>query len=181
MTEPSDDALAIRAGAGDREAFAELLKRHYDRIFRIGVRVLGDTEAAADLAQEVCVGLPGKLISYRRKGRFTTWLYRVVVNAARDALRRAATRRRLESDYTALKAPDCPGHSPVDGESVWLRQVLGRLSAELRTTLILVIEEGLGHAEAGKVLGVTAATVSWRMHKVRKCLRAYAVKEEVVP
>ena len=92
MAEDVDGGLARRAAAGDREAFGALLERHYDRIYRIGARVLGDADEAADLAQDVCVALPARLASWRGESRFTTWLYRVVVNAARDALRRKDAR-----------------------------------------------------------------------------------------
>ncbi|MDE0366060.1 MAG: sigma-70 family RNA polymerase sigma factor [Gammaproteobacteria bacterium] len=178
MTEPSDDTLVSRAAAGDRRAFAELLERHYDRIYRLGMRLLGDADAAADLAQDVCVGLPGKLVSFRGDSRFTTWLYRVVVNAARDAMRRAATRRRMENHYGEVEAMQRAPDAARQREAIWLRNSLARLSEDLRTTVVLVVGEGLGHAEAGRVLGVAESTVSWRMGEVRKRLRALAVDEE---
>lgn len=180
MDDDTDRMLAQRAAAGDREAFAKLVERHYDRIYRLGARVLGDADDAADLAQDVCVALPRKLASWRGRSRFTTWLYRVVVNAARDVLRRKAARRRTERDFAELDALKRANAAIVECESSWLRQALGRLSDELRTTVFLVLEEGLRHAEAGEVLGVSESTVSWRMHEVRKRLRALAVDEEAL-
>ena len=180
MTDPSDDILAGRAASGDRQAFAVLLERHYDRIYRLGARVLGDVDAAADLAQDVCVGLPAKLASYRGDSRFTTWLYRVVVNAARDALRRTATRRRMEAFYTEVDALQRSGDACRHRESVWLRRALGQMPEEMRATVVLVIEQGLGHAQAGRVLGVAESTVSWRMGEVRKRLRALAGDAETM-
>ena len=56
-------------------------------------------------------------------------------------------------------------------ETLWLREALGVLSEDLRATVALVLEEGLSHAEAGAALGVNEATISWRMHEVRKRLR----------
>lgn len=178
MTDDMDGSLAKRAAAGDRAAFAALLERHYDRIFRLGARVLGDIDEAADLAQDVCVALPGKLASYRGESKFTTWLYRVALNAARDALRRRATRQRGERGYAELDALERARLAARACESSWLRAALGCLSEELRTTVVLVIEEGLRHAEAGEVLGVSESTVSWRMHEVRRRLRALAAEEE---
>lgn len=178
MNDDTDATLARRAAAGDRDAFAALLARHYERVYRIGVRVLGDADEAADLAQDVCVGLPAKLASWRGESRFTTWLYCVVVNAARDALRRKAARQRGERGYAELDALVRTWAAARECESSWLRQALGRLSEELRATVVLVLEEGLRHAEAGEVLGVSEATVSWRMHEVRKRLRALATEEE---
>ena len=181
MDDDTDGALARRAAAGDRDAFAALLERHYDRIYRVGARVLGDPDEAADLAQDVCVALPTKLASYRGRSRFTTWLYSVVVNAARDVLRRRATRQRSERGYAEFDALMRDQTAARECESTWLRQALGRLSEELRVTVVLVLEEGLRHAEAGEVLGVSEATVSWRMHEVRKRLRALAAGEEEGP
>ena len=181
MGDDTDGALARRAAASDREAFAALLERHYDRIYRVGARVLGDPDEAADLAQDVCVALPAKLASWRGRSRFTTWLYSVVVNAARDVLRRKAARQRSERGYAELDALMRVHAADHACDSSWLRQALGRLSEELRVTVVLVLEEGLRHREAGEVLGVSEATVSWRMHEVRKRLRALAAGEEDVP
>ena len=180
MGDDTDGALARRAAAGDRDAFAALLERHYDRVYRVGARVLGDADAAADLAQDVCVGLPAKLSSYRGGSRFTTWLYRVVVNAARDALRRSAVRQRHERMYADVEALARAGNASRECEASWLREAMGRLPDELRATVVLVLEEGLRHAEAGEALGVSESTVSWRMHEVRKRLRALADGEEGV-
>ena len=180
MIDSTDNSLAYRAAAGDRDAFGALLERHYDLIYRVGVRVLGDTEEAADLAQDVCIALPGKLASYRARSRFTTWLYAVVVNAARDSLRRKAARYRGERRYAEFDELVRVHADASACESSCLHQAVGRLSEDLRTTVFLVLEEGLRHAEAGEVLGVSASTVSWRMHEVRKRLRALVAKEEEV-
>ena len=177
MTDVDDEILARRAAAGDRNAFSELLERHYGLIYRVAVRMLGNGVEAEDLAQDVCVGLVTRLASYGGQSRFTTWLYRVVVNAARDAMRRDATRRRNEEEYG--KGDGLGLRSNGTGEdSIWLQQVLGGLSEEQRTTVILVLAEGLRHEEAGKILGVSGTTVSWRLHQVRKQLRRQGAQTE---
>ena len=181
MSAETDGALASRTAAGDRDAFATLLERHYERIYRVGARVLGNDEEAADLAQDVCVGLIGKLPSYRGESRFTTWLYRVVVNAARDRLRRAGAMRRNEQVFAEIDSMIKAGQAERENEAIRLRQVLGALDADLRATVILVIEEGLRHAEAAEVLGVSESTVSWRMHEARNRLRTLLTGEGVLP
>lgn len=170
----SDRVLSRRAGDGDREAFAELVERHYERIYRIGLRLLGDADDAADLAQDVCVGLARKVRSYRGESEFTTWLYRVVVNAARDAVRRHAARRRANQRYADVNALVRAGAVAREADARWLYEALAVLGHDLRETAVLVLQEGLGHAEAGEVLGVKESTVSWRMHEVRKRLKALA-------
>ena len=181
MNADTDGALAGRAAAGDRDAFAALVERHYERIFRVGARVLGDADDAADLAQDVCAGLAARLPSWRGESRFTTWLYRVTVNAARDRLRRDGARRRNEQAYAEIDTLTRAGQAEREDEAVWLRQVLQMLGADLRMTVVLVIEEGLRHAEAAEVLGVSESTVSWRMHEARKRLRALVAGSEVMP
>ena len=179
MSEDTDRALVDRAAAGDREAFATLIERHYGLIYRVGARVLGDDEAAADLAQDVCIGLAARLSSYRGESRFSTWLYRVVVNAARDRLRRDGAQRRNEAAFAEAEAMTRAGQAAIDAEALWLRQMLAGLADDLRATVVLVLQEGLRHAEAAEVLGVSESTVSWRMHEVRRRLRALAAEEAV--
>ncbi len=178
MVEHEDATLVGRACGGDRAAFTTLVERHYERIYRVGARVLGDAAEAEDLAQDVCIGLAAKLPSYRGESLFTTWLYRVVVNAARDAGRRGEARRRKEREFAEVDALVRAGNAARDSEVAWLRQMLSGLSDDLKMTAVLVLQEGLRHAEAGEVLGVSEATVSWRMHELRKRLRALAADDE---
>ena len=181
MSSHTDETLARRAAAGDRSAFTALLERHYARIYRVGFRVLGDAEEAADLAQEVCVALPSKLASFRGERGFTSWLYRVVVNAASDARRSRSSRQRNERRYAETHALRQDGDAARAHERSWLRQALDRLPEGLRTTAVLVLDEELRHAQAGEVLGISEATVSWRMHEARKHLRAMAADEDWAP
>ena len=83
-----DNDLAEMAAAGDAVAFGVLVGRHYPRIHRLAWRLTGDAGAAEDVAQDVCVRLGGAIRGFRGQSAFTTWLHRVVVNAARDAGRR---------------------------------------------------------------------------------------------
>lgn len=171
----TDDAsLARQAGAGDQAAFQLLLERHYDLIYRLAYRFLGNRGDAEDLTQEVCIGLVRKVKSFRGGSRFSTWLYRVVVNAARDRLRRRQADERLSAGYAEVSELRRAGDEARRRESEWLRASLDTLSDELRETAVLVLAEELNHAEAGKVLGVKESTVSWRMHELRKKLKALA-------
>lgn len=174
LTMTDDETLAKRAGTGNREAFETLLERHYDRVYRIGYRLLGDVAEAEDLTQEICVGLAKKLKSYRGDSAFTTWLYRVTVNAARDKLRRRVTSSRLDQSFSDTAALVKAGEEARQSDSRWLYGALRELGDDLRETAMLVLSEELKHAEAGEILGVKEATVSWRMHEVRKQLKALA-------
>jgi RNA polymerase sigma-70 factor (ECF subfamily) len=169
-----EDELAVRAGAGDAQAFRALLENHYDRIYRLAYRFFGNQADAEDIAQDVCLALPKKLKSFAARARFSTWIYQVVINACRDQARSQNSRRALNDSYGQIseltKAADRETREQID----WLYAALDTLSPSLRETAILVLAEDMTHAQAGDVLGIKESTVSWRMHELRKELRALA-------
>ncbi|HEU0221468.1 MAG TPA: RNA polymerase sigma factor [Paracoccaceae bacterium] len=176
----SDETLAAAAASGDAPAFGCLVERHYDRIFRLAYRVLGNRADAEDVAQEVCVALPAKLRGWRGEARFATWLHRVTLNAARDALRRQATRARAGDGWGEVERLRQEETGERNAALDWLAAAMAALRPELRETVALVLGEVMTHAEAAEVLGLSEGTVSWRMSEVRKTLRALAEKEERV-
>lgn len=172
-----DDTLARSAMAGDPAAFAALVTRHYDRIFGLCWRLTGSKADAEDLTQEICASLPARLASWRGEARFTTWLYRVTVNAAHDARRRAATRGRAADGWGDWERARQDAMANDRAAEDWLCQAMRRLSPELRETVALVLGEDLTQAEAGAVLGLSEGTVAWRMSEVKRKLRALAAEE----
>lgn len=168
----TDCELAEQAARGDREAFRRLLERHYDTAYRVALRYTANADDAEDIAQDVCMALAGKLASFRGRSRFTTWLYRVVVNACRDYGRKQKTTRALQENYAVFRALDDADQADDAARLGWLNEALAALEPGLRETAVLVLAEDLSHAEAGAVLGCAEKTVSWRMHEVRKKLKA---------
>lgn len=175
--ETSDETLATAAANGDRAAFAVLVQRHYDRIFGLAYRLTGLRAEAQDLAQDICAALPSKLRHWRAEARFTTWLYRVVVNATHDLRRRQATHTRAASGWGDWEIARQDEISTQAEAMDWLTEAMTRLSPELRDTVALVLGEEMTQAEAGAVLGVSEGTVAWRMSEVKKRLRAMATEE----
>lgn len=172
-----DEALASAAATGDRDAFAALLGRHYDRIFALAFRLTGSRAEAEDLSQDICLALPAKLGSWRGEARFTTWLYRVTVNAAHDRRRRAATRSRAADGWGDWEVNRRAGIAEEAAAQDWLVATMARLSPELRDTVALTLGEELSQHEAAEVLGISEGTVAWRMSEVKKRLRALARAE----
>ncbi|MEO1613070.1 MAG: RNA polymerase sigma factor [Pseudomonadota bacterium] len=174
--ETSDEALAEAAGQGDRAAFATLVDRHYDLVFRLCWRLTGSETAAEDLAQDVCLKLPRALRSFRQEAKFTTWLYRVALNAVRDDARKAVTR---------AKALEGLAREPVaptgDGEALsqWLSASMARLKPDLAETAALIVGAEMTQADAAEALGVSPGTVAWRMSEVKKALAAMAAKDGI--
>ncbi|MFC3084844.1 RNA polymerase sigma factor [Tabrizicola soli] len=170
----SDEMLATAAATGDRAAFAALVGRHYDRIHGLAWRLTGVRAEAEDLAQDICAALPAKLRHWRGEARFTTWLYRVVVNAAHDLRRRQTTRAKASlgwGDWEMARQEEIAVQAEAQD---WLAQAMTGLAPELRDTLALVLGEEMTQAEAGLVLGVSEGTIAWRMSEVKKRLRAKA-------
>ena len=173
-----DNELAARAAEGDAAAFQILLERHYDSVFRIAFRFSGLREDAEDIAQDVCSSLVIKLRSFKGDAKFTTWLYRVVVNAVRDMQRKQATSGRVNRDYSELQELARGEEAEAAKETAWLYGALDSVGGDLRETAVLVLAEGMNHAEAAEILDVKESTVSWRMHELRKKLKEIAEAEE---
>ncbi|AXS42449.1 RNA polymerase sigma factor [Breoghania sp. L-A4] len=167
-----DNALARRAADGDGEAFQHLLERHYDTVYRLAYRFTGVRPDAEDLAQDICIALPAKLRSFKGEARFTTWLYRVVVNAARDRHRSGVNAARAHRAYGEMAELARGEATQAARELAWLYDALERIGGDLRETAILVLAEDLSHAQAAEILMVKESTVSWRMHELRKKLKA---------
>lgn len=168
---PFDLKIVEKAKAGDRGAFRQVLESHYSMIVRVAYRFLGNQADAEDLAQDVCAALPAKLASFRGESSFSTWLYRVVVNACRDAHKKTRSHMALEHGYMEMEKHVTAEEQEAARKSAWLYRALGTLDANLRETALLVIAEEMSHAEAAAVLGVAESTVSWRLMEVRKVLK----------
>lgn len=165
-----DDALVAAACRGDRAAFAELLERHYDRIHALAWQLTGTRTDADDIAQDVCCTLVEKIGGFRAEAKFSTWLCGITYNACRDLKRRRRSLWSMGERLIVLAglAPRQDGRDLHD--AMWLKSAISRLKPALRDTVVLVAGQQLTHAEAAEVLGVAEATVSWRMHEVRRLL-----------
>lgn len=177
--ETSDEALASAAANGDREAFAALLARHYDRVYRLAFSLTGRKAEAEDLTQDICAALPAKLQSYRAEARFTTWLYRVTVNATHDRRRRAATHMKAATGWGDWEIDRQAQMAEEADAQDWLADAMTRLPQDLRDTVALTLGEDMTQGEAAEVLGISEGTVAWRVSEVKKKLRAMAVAEDL--
>jgi RNA polymerase sigma-70 factor, ECF subfamily len=173
----TDEELAFRAQQGEATAFRALLQRHYDRIYRVAYRYLGSAADAEDVAQDVCTQLARKLSGFGGRSRFTTWIYAVALNAARDFGRRRRTISALQGAYVDYAEQRDADWADSDGRVRWLYVALDRLDPGLKDTALLILAEELTHADAAVVLGIKESTVSWRMHEVKKRLKAMVQHE----
>lgn len=173
----SDESLAQAAAGGDQAAFSTLVERQYDRLFAFAFRLTGQRAEAEDLTQDICAALPRKLAGFRAEARFTTWLYRVAVNAAHDRRRRQSTLMRARDGWGDWEV-NRQAEIREEAEALdWLTQAMAALPPDLRDTVALTLGEALSQREAAEVLGISEGTVAWRMSEVKKRLRALHEQE----
>ena len=164
----SDSELVAAHVAGDPEAFAELVRRHRDRLWAVAVRTLGDREEAADALQEALVSAYRRAGSFRGEAAVTTWLHRIVVNACLDRVRRRQARPTVPLPDTEPAAPR-DEHARSDTR-IDVQRALATLPEGQRAALVLVDMHGLSVAEAAEVLGVAEGTVKSRCSRGRLAL-----------
>jgi RNA polymerase sigma-70 factor (ECF subfamily) len=178
-----DQDLIRRAARGEIEAFETLVERRRDRVFWIAYHVVGDTELARDVTQEVFLRLFRVIGRYRSGGRFDAWLYRITMNLGIDALRRERPHRETAPlQETSVVGGADPGHlgkarrpqaEALGGEEV--RRIFAELSGLLpkkqRFAFILREIEGLSTAEVAAILRTTESTVRNQVLQARRVLQ----------
>lgn len=170
-SDKSDNELVKQANSGEATAFAELLKRHYDLIYRVAFRTLANQQDAEDIAQDVCVSLPKKLTSFQGKSKLTTWLYQITLNKCRDLIRKNVSSQKTQSAFMDVYEINHSENEQQRKIVEWAYNAIEFLTEPWRETALLVVAEGLNHAETAEILGIKESTVSWRMMEVKKKLR----------
>jgi RNA polymerase sigma-70 factor (ECF subfamily) len=163
-----DDAqLARQAAAGDKDAFAALVERHADRVFKTARQWCGSRADAEDITQEVFVKLARKIHSFRGEAQFSTFLYKITVNEARNYYTKEKRRMVRETEFS--KDQNTVQDPPADKDSR-ATDLLRRLPPEQREAVVLVICDGLSHKDAAQALGCAEKTVTWRIFEAKKKL-----------
>lgn len=165
MSRHEDEDLIDQAMAGDEAALEALFRRHYKTMHRFAQKICPNAADAEDIAHDAFVKLMGSIHTFDRRSAFTSWLYRVVLNKAIDFRRKHERRNRLARDYRLI-APEIQASSQEAALSA--RQVvdliLGFPERE-RDAALLVLGEGLTHAEAAAIIGCPVGTIGWLLNK----------------
>ena len=177
-------ALIQRCAARDEDACAELVTEHQRMVYQLSLNLLGDHNEALDLSQEVFLRVFRTLPTFRGQSALRTWIYRIVVNQARNRQRFWRRRHRAQQvsleehirDHGELAAPD-NGGAPDQllrqkqlAESIMT--ALDQLPFDQKTALVLREIDGLSYEEIGFSLGVAVGTVKSRLARAREALRA---------
>ena len=161
--------LIRKACEGDGLAVRALYERDAPRVYAVVRRIAGEEDLAQDYAQEAWIRAIRALPSFRGDARFSTWLHRIAVNSALQALRKADTRKKREAPM-----PDAIPVNPAEGDVLLgdlLERAMDRLPDGMRQVLILHDVEGYTHEEIGDFLGVTSGTSKSQLFKARAKMR----------
>jgi len=186
MSQRTDRELVEAAREGDTEAFSAVVRRHQRRVYRLALHLVRNAAEAEDVTQETFVRAYGALDRFDGRSEPFTWIYRIAVNLSLNAIRaRKPSQRsttpddpRIESLLVERRAPlASPEAASEDKElALALCDGIDALSDVLRTTLVLVIVDGVSHSDASKVLGCSEGTVAWRVHEARRKLREFLIQ-----
>jgi RNA polymerase sigma factor (sigma-70 family) len=182
-TELDDRELMGALASGDDLALNPLMDRHGGKLFHYVIRLLRNETEAAEVAQETFVRVYLHRHAFRRKARFTTWLYTIATNLARDRMRRIARHPQVSlqaeiSDgagelgdlmESAEAAPDVQllREERID----MVRQAIAELPEAFRAPLILAEYEGMAQAEIAEVLQCSIKAVENRLYRARQRLK----------
>lgn len=192
MAEPSPEIIA-RAKQGDPEALTELIYSQQHYVYRIAMGVLRNPDDAADVTQEAFLRVFRSLAQYQGESRFTTWLYRLVVNLARDELRRrgrqvpvVAADDELDYDPFATIADDSRWGNPeqmvaLSETQQRIRAALEQLDEQYRLALTLYYFDDLKYQDIAEILDLPLNTVKSHIRRGKERLLHLLIKQERCP
>ena len=176
-------ALIQRCAARDEDACAQLVSEHQRMVYQLSLNLLNDHNEALDLSQEVFLRVFRTIHTFRGHSSLRTWIYRIVVNQARNRQRWWRRRHRAQQvsldqhiqDHGELPEPE-EGASPdrLLGQKLLaerIRMALDRLPFDQKTALVLRELDGLSYDEIGYSLGIAVGTVKSRLARARESLR----------
>lgn len=164
--EPTDEALVAAYVAGDGAAFDRLVERYQRRVFGICFHYFADGADAEDAMQDAFVALLRRAGTFRGGAAFSTWMYRVAVNACNDLARKRARRPRIAATDVATLGEELAVTDDVDeGLDADLAAALAGLDAATRTAIVLHDVHGLPYADVAARLDLPVGTVKSRIHR----------------
>lgn len=179
-----EDPDLDRAKHGDRDAFGRLVRRHQRRVYAAALHILGNHSDADDATQETFVRAYRGLATFDGRADFFTWLYRITVNTALNAMRSDKRGSALHQKSGTEAAhvggrPEALGqtaqtpaqHALQTGEVARVLDAVAQLSPALRVTLVLATIEELPHKQIAEILEIPEGTVAWRVNEARRLLK----------
>ncbi|MGI6513934.1 MAG: sigma-70 family RNA polymerase sigma factor [Syntrophomonadaceae bacterium] len=181
-----DEILAVQMLHGDTHAFEELLNRYQKMVFKTAYRMMGQKEEAEDIAQEVFITIYSKAHQFNPEKKFSSWLYRITLNACISRLRTKRPTISSFFDESAFGSTDSK-QSHVNPLTVLQRKELtqhiwnavGELPENYRVILILRYQMDFCNQEIADILGIKKDNVEVRIHRARKALRKHLLNSDI--
>jgi RNA polymerase sigma-70 factor (ECF subfamily) len=178
--------LMLKFSRGDEEAFANLFRKYYERVFRFAYRFCQNEESAADITQETFLRVYAAASRYNPRSRFSTYLYRVAMNLCLNELRFARRHPTVRLDpslsesnatdksaYLGSKSPSSLQRLQQEETELHVRRAISKLPEKQRTATILRHYDGMSYGEIAEVLGCSAAAVDGLLQRARRKLKKY--------
>jgi RNA polymerase sigma-70 factor, ECF subfamily len=174
--DPDDATLVARSLAGDTAAFEAIVVKYERVLFRVALRMLGNTEDARDATQTAFVSAYGKLASFDANFRFFSWLYRILLNECLNA-------RRDRRPHEPVMPEMVLAASPLDALEASERRhrvqlALLALPHDYREVIVLRHFAEMGYDEIASTLGIAPKTVKSRLHTARQRLTELLILEK---
>lgn len=166
----SDSELLHKIKEGNEDALRVLLTRHYDTVFHFAFKYCLSIEDAEDVAQETLMKITRGIMDFRLNPnvKFTTFLFRVTANTAKDHHKKNNTRIKYEKKFASEMISENSHHG---GNQDDILQALKKLPPKQYEAVNLVYSQGFSHSEAADIMGVAVTTVSWRIFMAKKMLK----------
>lgn len=180
MKEDDDQTLVGRCRDGDRRAFEQLVVRYQRPVFNAALRLLHDPEEARDVAQTTFLKAFEHLEGYNPAFKFYSWIYRIAVNEALDAL---GSRKSFEP-ISEEQADEAAGpEQQVEGEQVSqaIETALMEIKPEFRAVIVLRHFMHLSYQDMSEVLELPEKTVKSRLYSARQLLRDQLLRHGSAP
>lgn len=158
---------------GDHAAFAKLIGRYQHMVHSLTFRMTGSLADCKDLAQETFIRAYQQLDTFQGNAKFSSWLCRIAINACLDWRRREERRSRALANWSEAQATAAGGNGQAEADDLGrqVQSALLRLPDKQRAAIVLTVYGGHNHAQAGKILGCSETTVSWRVFAARRRLK----------
>ena len=167
----SDEELLIRARRGDRVAYGQVAHRHQDRLYNVLLRLVGESDEAAELGRETFARGLAKIEEYPDGVSAYTWLMRIAVNLAVSALRKGRRKRTFFSTEENTTGEESPSGGEAVSSNRSTLEALGRMETDYRAVLVLRDVEAMDDRQLSEVLGLAQAAVKSRLFRARLALR----------
>jgi RNA polymerase sigma-70 factor (ECF subfamily) len=175
----SDEEIMVRCAQDSEAAFRILVARYRPRIINLITRFVGDLDRAEDISQEVFIRVYRNRERYRKSGKFSTWIFTIAANLAKNEIRRKVRHRRVvsmdeEREPGTSIAATLADRDPGPGQALERKELeamildaVASLPERYRLALILRDLEGLAYEEVSRVLGIPGGTVRSRINRAR--------------